>query len=385
MKVVPISESKSKLTMEQLKLLLVEDESLDAYERRIKAFNLDSPVKINPVGCSDYEQAVGLLEDSNNSFDGAIVDLKLSKEAKYEGKKLIEKVRTGLRFPVIVLTGNPEKIEDHRDSQTDFFRIHTKGDSSAQFEGILGDLIKLHQTGITKILGGKGQIEGYLNDIFWNHISNSIGYYAADTKRSPDEKQQSLLRYTLSHIQEYLNLDGTGISQNYHPAEFFITKPVKKYVYTGDLIKFESGERLIVLSPACDLEMHGATCNADNVLLLKVRDWKDLDARFSGLHKDTGKTNDNRARLEKWFTNPNQRYHYIPNSNGIEAGFIDFQDKKTMSLIEFNQHMKDKKLERLATVSTPFLKDIIARHASYYARQGSPDFDSGELYEILFK
>ncbi|MCB0754131.1 MAG: response regulator [Flavobacteriales bacterium] len=371
--------------MEKLKLLLVEDESLNDYQRRIKAYNLESSVQVEPVPCADYNQAVRMLDDSNNSFDGAIIDLKLSKDAKYEGKELINRVKKGLRFPVFVLTGNPEQIEDQKAFQTDFFQIRTKGDTPGRLEEILGDLVKLHQTGITKILGGKGQIEGYLNDIFWNHISNSIGYWVADSKRDSQEKQQSLLRYALSHVQEYLNLDGTGLSQNYHPAEFFITKPVKRYVYTGDLIKFEAGERSLVLSPACDLEIHGASCNADNILLLKVRDWKDLDARFSGLNKDTGKANENRARLERWFANPNQRYHYIPNSNGIEAGFIDFQDKKTMSLTVFNQEMKDGKLQRLATVSSPFLKDIIARHSSYYARQGSPDFDGGELYDILFK
>ena len=42
-------------------------------------------------------------------------------------------------------------------------------------------------------------------------------------------------------------------------------------------------------------------------------------------------------------------------------------------------------MERIATISIPFLKDIISRHSNYFSRQGSPDFNVGEIYKGLFE
>jgi hypothetical protein len=82
--------------------------------------------------------------------------------------------------------------------------------------------------------------------------------------------------------------------------------------------------------------------------------------------------------------NSSGNFHFIPKHNEIEAGLIDFQDKTSVDVNTVEQKLETQKCIRLATVSMPFLKDIISRYSNYYARQGSPDFDEDEIFESLF-
>ena len=78
-------------------------------------------------------------------------------------------------------------------------------------------------------------------------------------------------------------------------------------------------------------------------------------------------------------------YHYIPRHSSINAGIIDFQDKYSIPVEELEQKINTKAADNFATISMPFLKDLIERYSSYYARQGSPDFDSDEIIESLIR
>jgi CheY-like chemotaxis protein len=370
--------------MAELKLLIVEDDAelITSYERDVKSFNLASNVKIKYEQVSNKEDALSILKDKTIYFDAAIVDLKLDTPEKadedYSGNDVIREIKSNLRFPVFVVTGTPQHIAQDLKIQSSFFKIKTRGEE----DNHLQQLVDIYNTGITKIINSKGLIEDFLNNIFWNHLSNSMGNWIDDNSRSPEEKQKSLLRYTLMHMQEYIDED----IEKYHPSEFYITEPIKKNIFTGDIVSFKNGDRFIILTPSCDIVLReDHTRNTKLILFCKIKNLNNEIKNFDKLSLTTGNSNDDKKRLFRFIENSStQNFHFIPKSNSLEAGLIDFQDKMTINEKEVVTLIESKEIIRNATVSIPFLKDIISRYSNYYARQGSPDFNVEEVYNSLF-
>jgi len=359
-----------------LKLLIIEDDlaTIQSYEDNIESFNKKSVVKIEYTTKKNLAEAKKSLLSPN--FDASIIDLKLSSTAtNLEGLEIIKEIENNQRIPIYVVSGSIAQVENE---ESIFFKKISR--DAADFQKILSEIVSIFQTGITKILGNKGEIEKYLSNIFWKHLSKSMEMWINDENRTPSQKQKSLLRHTISHMQEYIDED----IEKYHPSEFYITKPIRTNISTGDVISLEEN-KYIVLTPACDITKRSdGNRNATKILFCKIINLDAVIKDFDKLNLDTGKNNDNRKRLNSYIENKKQNYHFIPKSNLIDAGLIDFQDKITIDSDEVEEKLNSDEIKRTVTVSMPFLKDIISRHSSYLARQGSPDFDTDEIYTILF-
>lgn len=367
--------------MKNLNLLIVEDdqEVINTYLRNIKSFNFESVVKIQPTVVTNKDKAIELLKDKSGLFDSAIVDLMLSsptkKDDQFSGNDVLKVIKNDMRFPIFVVTGTPQHIAAELKEESTFFRILTRGEEG----DILNKIVSIYNTGITNILGKRGEIETYLNNIFWNHLSNSMEPWISDTSRTPNQKEKSILRYTLLHMQEYIDEE----IEKYHPSEFYISAPIKKEISTGDIVKY-GGDRFIVLTPACDIVKRAdGNRNTTMILLCKIKKISDVFPNYGNLTQATSEKNQDRLRLNALIENKKQNFHFIPKCGSIDAGLIDFQEKTTVNAVNIDQSIKDKIIIRIATVSYPFLKDIIARYANYYARQGSPDFDVTEVYNSI--
>ena len=83
--------------------------------------------------------------------------------------------------------------------------------------------------------------------------------------------------------------------------------------------------------------------------------------------------------MEKLVRNNSSYFHFIPKHNEIKAGIIDFQHKLSVATDEIEAKILNTEVERFATISMQFLKDLIERYSSYYSRQGSHDFDVDEV------
>ena len=369
--------------MNNLRLLIIEDDQdfRDSYQKQVKLFNLDQEeVVVEELYAIDEKEAEAILR--NEHVDAAVVDLKLGNtDVEYKGNKIIDLIKANLRFPAFIVTANPEKIEEEKHNENDLFKIKVKGSQDGNFTNILNELKRIHLTGITNILGKSGQIEKYLNNIFWNHLSNSINIWAQDSRRDSEQKEKSLLRYTLMHMQEYLDLNSLGSPEKYHPAEFLITNPIKPNIFTGDILLLNDGQRKIIMTPACDIDLKNGIRKAEKILTIRILKPEEIDAEFI----NTGMSNGKKSKLKSIINNSNPRYHFIPQAGIFDCGVIDFQDKFSESAIIIEEQIKNKAIERIATVSSPFLKDIISRYASYYSRQGSPDFEIDELLETIIK
>ena len=142
-----------------------------------------------------------------------------------------------------------------------------------------------------------------------------------------------------------------------------------------------TGGRCVIMTPACDIGLKNGNRKADKILTLRILNPNEIDAEYS--NKGMSKTK--KQKLDRILGNQLPRYHFIPKAGAIESGVIDFQDKFTISDVDLEQKIKSEVVERIATISNPFLKDIISRYSNYYSRQGSPDFDTDELFDDLFK
>jgi CheY-like chemotaxis protein len=363
----------------KLRLLIVEDDptAVKVYEQQIKYFNQKNKIQISKD--IRKSQAEGLEALKKEDYDAAIIDIKLSSITTREtGNEIIRKIRADLRFPVRVYTAFDDMDDDLKE-ESEFYRVYKKsGEGAKSVQEIFTELVDIYKTGITNILGKRGTVEGYLKDIFWKHLSDSFRGWIDEAKVQKNI-EKVLLRYTLAHIQEYLDKDEAGEFDMYHPAEVYIAKPVNKNIHTGLILKKDKDNQyFIVLTPLCDL----ANKSTKKVVLALIEEHNmqyvsDLKKKILNGGKGSIRA---RTALKDLLRNKHSlKYHYLPLVNGV-GGFVNFQKIASLETSEIKANFS-----HVATVTDKFCKDIIARFSHYYARQGQPNFNYDNLYESMIK
>jgi len=351
-----------------MKILIIEDEAaqIQVYEDVILQYNKKNELQITYKICRNFIEGETELKTPN--FDAAIIDLKLSNSEELEGRKLVESVYQKIRIPIIIYSGSISQIDDIKENALLKKKLRTE-----KLSDILIEIRSIYDTGITRFLKPYGKIDGNLTNIFWNHLSNDLDIWIKHNNPN------SLLRYILSHFQEQLEINLQGDFEEYHPFEIYIKPPIKKNIHTGDLIKYNK-EYYIVLTPACDIIIQkylegedGSKIpfrKAENLILVKAKefDYKNLCLDKNG--------NLSKSKIQSYVKNESFRFHYLPAFDSNNGFIVDFQD---VTSIVFASD-----LDRLATISSPFIKDIISRFANYYSRQGQPTFNQNEIVEELF-
>ena len=176
-----------------------------------------------------------------------------------------------------------------------------------------------------------------------------------------------------------MDINPQGDFEEYYPIEVYIKPPIKTNLHTGDLISIED-DIFLVLTPACDIVFNYKINSqgkkepfrkADKMMLISVKEFEYESLCVNKLGKvDKGKIRD-------YITNSAYRYHYLPPFNDNTGFLVDFQELRS---VEF-----ETKYERLATISSPFIKDIISRFSNYYSRQGQPTFGQEVIVNKLFE
>ena len=378
-----------------MQILVIEDnlQMFDDYLKDVEIFNDDNIYNIIISLVHAKTKAEGEQNLSSSQWDAAIIDLRLSSQGNgEEGNALISIVQEKFKFPIFVVSSNIGDLDPNIAKNNSFLNIRERnGENQALFT----DIANIYQTGITRILGGKGQIESYLNDIFWKHLSQTMPYWIEQAKTNPEDTEKSLLRYTLSHIQEYLEINEEDKFEDYHPVEFYVPK-VSSKLGTCDIIFNEKEKKYaIVLTPSCDLanvkakfitiaqienleipilkEQQGIIEKYPNKLqsLTNQKNLPENDLKIKSKELESKKRSAEETIVKLLNNNYQQKLHYLPKSDLFEGGFIDFQQVTSISLKELNENYKIN-----VTVSNAFKKDIIARFSHYYARQGQPGIKS---------
>jgi hypothetical protein len=370
--------------MSNLKLLFVEDTKydMDACKATIKRYSHKNKREIELVEASKISEA---FEKLDNTFDGAIIDLNLGTNES-EGNTVIREIVSKYRIPIVVLTGEPTRVEPGIPN----LGVFVKGETG--YEELFDLFYLSYDTGITKILGGRGYIEEAMNRVFWNNILPVLDDWKT-YKAQGKETETALLRHIVNHIAEIVD----GDVQIYFPEEMYIIPPISTNLNTGSiLLKKENEELFIVLSPACDLVPHNGSIKTDRILVCLIEKINEnsfiKDARKKIRLEISDTDNEETKKIKsskiekahKILTEiPKNSYcpyfHYLPETRLFCGGIINFRKIETYSFKDFNQKFASPH----AQISMNFTKDIIARFSNYYARQGQPDFDFDSLTQKL--
>lgn len=252
---------------------------------------------------------------------------------------------------VAILTATPVDADD----EPPVVGVYTKGEHG--IDKILDRLWEIYKTGLTNILGGKGQLEAQLNNLFLKCLLPSINVWCEYGKIDKHNTKKALLRYTLNHL--VAELEGTEIP--FFPEEVYLTPLLDDSLKTGSIVRCKEELTVhVVMTPACDLIIRSkGKPKTDVIVVAEV-------TPESILVQDLAPNSDRLTRMRN--NNDAKYYHWLPQCDVFESGFLDFRRLKTVQWNEL-----DCVFDQLRTRIAPsFLKDVISRFSAFYARQGQP-------------
>ena len=342
--------------MNTMKILLVEDlkEQQDAFKDSVEVFNDRNQLKVEYEIAEDISSA---LEKIDGSYDGAIIDLRLGNDES-GGNEIVRQLRDPFtRIPVIFVTAFVDDVIDHQSI------INKRRRQDERYESDLTLFQGIYNTGLTRIMGGRGVIEENLTEVFLNNLLPQIETWVSYGETDLARTEKALLRYALNHLFQLLE-EG---DENCFPEEVYLYPHVSETITTGSIVKEKtSNQPFVILSPACDLviEQHNGEFRTDHILLVEIESVNDaLEGRR------------NRNRVESLVRNNRQYRHWLPSTKFFEGGVVNFRKLKTLNENEFREQFEKPCIQ----ISPPFVKDIVSRFSSYYARQGQPDIDSADF------
>ena len=350
--------------MNEFRLLIVEDDQreLNICRDTVDRYKHQKGREVELVECKNVKEASSKLD---NSIDGAIIDLNLNPgNQEYEGNDVIQEIeKSHFRIPVIILTGTP----DAADKDFANIGILKKGDPGTGYADLLDDFWDIHNTGLTRIMGGRGIIEENLNKVFRNNLLKQVETWIEYGKNNSLKTEKALLRYTLNHLLQLLDDD----EDRCYPEEVYLAPPLTEKIRTGSLVKKKNGGGwFAVMTPACDLvKRENNKRNTDRILIIEVEPTDTLFPWFQAPNL----SNNKKGELEKAFkNNKSDYYHWLPKTDSFEGGFLNFRKLVALESDEFDGKFKT---PPKVQISPSFVKDIVARFSSYYARQGQPEID----------
>lgn len=346
--------------MSAFRLLIVEDDAqdLDTCRDTVARYRDEKQREIELVECRSVDEA---FEKLDNSFDGAIIDLKLADQGD-EGNQVLSRIAESyFRIPVAILTGTP----DAANSDFAYIGVFKKGDPGAGYADLLDSFWGIYNTGLTRIMGGRGTIEETLSKVFRENLLPQRNKWVEYGEIDPSRTEKALLRHALNHLLHFLEGDG---DQSF-PEEMYLYPPLLDKIHTGSIVQ-KDDNWFVVMNPACDLVIHrNGNCKTDHILLVKIENKTDIiNIALNGIQK----SNKKKDKLKSLFCNNyTAYYHWLPKTDFFCGGFLNFRKILTIAKNEFNTEFLPVRMQ----ISSSFVKDVVARFSSYYARQGQPDIE----------
>ena len=357
--------------MSEIKILVVEDDEseVELCKKTFERYHLETERKVALKVCISVEEAFSCL---HQGFDGAIIDLTLNYDGD-AGNKVIRRIEEEfIRIPIAVLTGTPDAVSE----VSQYLGVFKKGDPGSGYYDLLGRFWSIHNTGLTRILGGRGLIESKLTEVFQKNLLPQIEQWEKYGGDDSEKTEKALLRHALHHLVQLIDKD----MDQYYPEEFYLYPPPSDDIRTGSILEAKCGNQkyVAVLSPDCDLVIReDGTRNTDRILFAEVIspevlfEWFDTKSQ-----SDFSKTK--KTKIQMMRENKGPRYfHCLPMTDFFPLGFINFRKVSTLAECEIKGKFKTPpKIQ----ISPPFVKDIVARFSTFYARQGQPSIDFGYPY-----
>lgn len=367
--------------MNPFKILLVEDDEdyQNRFENSVEVFkkqhnNLDFKYDIK-----ENVRDVANIEDI--SYDGAIIDLHLDGNDQ-GGNEIVQNLHNEFsKIPIIFVTSFADSVDHH----PSVINIRRREDGS--YHGDLTLFLQIRNSGLTHIIGRKGLIEDQLREVYLNNLLPQIETWNRYGEADSERTERALLRYTLNHLSQLLEED----TELFFPEEVYLYPPATNKIMTGSIVK-ENNRWFVVLSPACDLVIRNGQFKTERILFVEIeKENKIVDRTLKSHRKEIEEANAEKEKkydiLQRLFGNNHAPYfHWLPSvvfniaeggQLNFEGGFLNFRKLESLSLKKFRARFKDPSIQ----ISPFFLKDIVSRFSSYYARQGQPDIENKKFIE----
>lgn len=352
--------------MNEMRIMVVEDEpdQRDIFKDTVRVYMKESGITVK------YEFAETVKDAKNRidgTFDGVIIDLKL-KDQPEGGNTVIQEMEKALfRVPVIVVSGHPESAAPSE------MIIRTRSRDARTYKEDLMEFYDLYKTGLTHIMGGRGTIEQELTKVFCQNLLHPDNQQAWIKHGQSDslKTEKALLRFTLNHLMQILDDD----DEECFPEEVFIYPPLQQGLKTGSIVKKKDSKKLyIILSPPCDLVIReSGQMKTDKVLLVEI------DEEEMVYNHVITKIEDLKEKEKKLLEILNNKHslfhHWLPKTTFFPGGFINFRKLSTLSKKDYQKQYHEPHVQ----ISPYFVKDILSRFSSYYARQGQPDIKCEQI------
>ena len=337
--------------MREIKLLIVDDDNeiIQEFEKSVEIYNrYNDNIKYKPYVANNLDKAKERLEIY--IIDTAIIDINLNNRSgddNVDGNRVIEEILKYFRMPIFVVSGTPDRLDDSLKNNVMIKQYTREVDTNKTLFEI--DIPNSMQSPTLKYFSRNGYLEKEIAKIYWEYLTETMEYWEQSTRElSQEEIDKILSRHTLSCLNEKLYVNGNiDKFDEYHFGEMYIIPPIKQHYHTGDIIKKDE-ELFIILNPSCDI----VTKKVEFYLLAKIIY---INKNIEEIKRNKGK----------------ECYYYLPYFANI---FTEIQD--SVYVINFQNLQTTEfcnEYERIATISAPFLKDVIARFSRYYARQGQPN------------
>jgi CheY-like chemotaxis protein len=319
---------------------------------------------------SGFEQAKEALDRTR--FDCALFDLRLPTGKGHpaeepSGNQLAHIGLRGNGIPVGIISGKPGDLdEEFRDSAT--VKLFFKGDPDDPYRQAID------------WFAGQWQMMEVLAASRSMMRSSAAGLFAlriwpqwATLPKLPEARLTEIVtRQYVTQMAELLGLDDPANAE-WHPFENYISPALQEgRAHTGDIFDI-AGQLRIVLSPQCDM----ATKKVVNVVLAlcdkkAVQGWEEKLTQLREPKSEKEKVSANRYFTDCVNQNLPASLHFLPPLPGEKEPFyVKFQDLITIDIKELNSSLK----LRQASISPPFLSNLIQRFGSYMARTGQPNID----------
>jgi hypothetical protein len=347
---------------EKLKILILEDDQgdLDGFIASAERYCDEKSRIVEVVGVKTIEKALTTLD---NTFDGAIIDMSIDNDADAGNSVINEIIDLNIRIPYSILTGTPDNV--HNVSEN--IKIHKKGE--ADHTEMLEDFWRVHVSGITKVMGGRGKIEELLTTVYHNNILPQREAWATYGESDPGRSEKALLRHTLNHLIQMIDLD----EEVCFPEEFYILPAIDDNLRTGCIIEHEDdGRQFLLLTPLCDLTRRsnlGDDFKANSLILSPIQKLEEIYDQLP----DNKKQGDKQKKLESMRNeltkNTNSNLHALPTTDIFAGGYANFEALLSIPKGEFTTKFG----KPIGQISPSFLKDIVSRFSAYLGRQGQPE------------
>ena len=363
---------------------------------------------------TSFEDGVSQLQEGN--YDVVVLDVRAGNvEANVEpeeeaGRQLLARIQAIQFIPIVFFTGLPGVVEDLEAAP--LIQVVQKGESLELLQSAVSGAISSGLPSLRRAL--RQHLSDVLRDYMWKFVAPHHDTFADN----PDQAgylylllrrlSRSITGVVSKQVGREVGLDlATEVEGGLvPPMRYYVMPPVEATthhtgdIYRADLSEYapkppfgraagaaDEGEAVdltgfwLLITPICDLTIHGGKCKADNVILAHA-DRLDAQKEYTEWKANQSKTK--RGLLERLLKNNRSggqpdRFHYLPGAFDLPHLIVDFQQILSVPREALSAH----DVVRVATLDEPYGAELISRFTNYLNRIGSPDLDIDEVLNGL--